>query len=104
VARPFEEAFDAARGADLAATPRPFAVAPRPVEADAERLPVADEDRPLDGVLADTDFLLLAGVALRLLTEEVLLLLVAEERPEDEARPEDWLRDFFINVWFYNDD
>ena len=30
-------------------------------------------------------------------------LVLEEERPED-ARPEDWLRDFFINGWFYNDD
>jgi hypothetical protein len=93
VVRPFDDAFEDARGADLLDEPR--------LAADEERLLEAEADRPPeDDDLDDADFLLPPELALRL--PEAALLL--EERPEDDARPEDWLRDFFIDVWFYNDD
>ena len=100
VARPFEELFDAARGADLLDDPRLPDEEERLPEADAERPDEAEDLPPEEEDLDDADFLVAPELEARLPEDELLL----EERPDDDARPEDWLRDFFIDVWFYNDD
>lgn len=92
VARPLVEDLDAERGADLLDEPRPPDEEARPPEADAERPPDEDFD--------DADFLLPPELALRLPDEALLLPVLLLP----EARPEDWLRDFFIDIWFENDD
>lgn len=69
-------------------------------EADAERPDEAEDLPPEEEDLDDADFLVAPELEPRLPEDELLL----EERPDDDARPEDWLRDFFIDVWFYNDD
>jgi len=100
VARPFEDTLEVVLGAALPAVPLTPEDA-RPLDAEAERPLEAEADRPLvDDDLVAAVFLVLRAFVLRLPTDALLL----EERPEDDARPEDWLRDFFINVWFYNDD
>ena len=92
VARPLVEDLPAERSADLLDEPRPPDEEARPPEADAERPPDEDFD--------DADFLLPPELALRLPDEALLLPVLLLP----EARPEDWLRDFFIDIWFDNDD
>lgn len=92
VARPLVEDLPAERSADLLDEPRPPDEEARPPEADAERPPDEDFD--------DADFLLPPELALRLPDEALLLPVLLLP----EARPEDWLRDFFIDIWFENDD
>jgi hypothetical protein len=64
-----------------------------------EPLEEVEDDRPDEDLVA-ADFLAPAELELERPPEDLLLV---EERPED-ARPEDWLRDFFISGCFCNDD
>jgi hypothetical protein len=86
--------LEAARGADLLDDPRPPDDEDRLLEADAERPDEAEDLPPEEVDFDDADFLLAPELELLLPEDELLL----EERPDDDARPEDWLRDFFIDV------